>query len=553
MEIFIAIAEAPLNQRASLLDAACNGDNALRTAVQRLLDADDRSGRFLETPACGLIRSPQPAAAAAANLFAGRRIGAYQVVRLIASGGMGEVYEAVQDQPRRTVALKLLRADLLSDAALSLFHHEAELLGRLRHPSIAQVYEAGTHVEGVISLPYFAMEFVPGAQTITDYVISSRLSLRSRLELFATLCDAVHHGHLKGVVHRDLKPGNVLVDAAGAPKIIDFGVARAFDTGNRNTILTAAGRMVGTLQYMSPEQIRCEPAEIDVRSDIYSLGAMLYEILSHRRPYELGRLTLAEAARTIETVEPPTLASLRRELRGDLSTIVQRAMQKDRHRRYQDAGDMADDIRRYLNQEPIAARPPSTIYQLRKFAARHRALTGAAVISLTALALGTTIATWKAMEATRERNRAQSSARRADRINTFMLKTLSAADPRISHHGVTVREAVLQASQYVEPELADDPEVAAEVHILIGGILERFYEFEAAERHLRLAVQARRGLYGDRHPATVSTLVDLAWVLCNGKPEEAEALFSEALEIHRQLYGDVSFEVAAGKAHIGAT
>ncbi|MHC4695580.1 MAG: serine/threonine protein kinase, partial [Planctomycetota bacterium] len=214
------------------------------------------------------------------------RIGQFHIKNVIASGGMGKVYEAIQEHPRRTVAVKVMKQGIASRSALRRFEFESQLLARLRHPGIAQVFEAGTHDDGTGAVPYFAMEYIPNARSITAFAKDKKLGTRDRLRLFARVCDAVHHGHQKGIIHRDLKPGNILVDSNGDPKIIDFGVARGTDSDMAVTTLqTDVGQLIGTLQYMSPEQCAADPHDIDTRSDVYALGVVLYELLCDRVPY----------------------------------------------------------------------------------------------------------------------------------------------------------------------------------------------------------------------------------------------------------------------------
>ena len=312
----------------------------------------------------------------------------YRIGRLIGSGGMGVVYEAEQRSPRRQVALKVVRPGFSSEQLLRRFELEAEVLGRLDHPGIARIHEAGTFGAGADRRPFFAMELVRGV-SLLRYVEERELGRDRRLEVFCKICEAVEHAHQKGVIHRDLKPANILVSEAGEPVILDFGVARVTDVEARQeTLQTRAGQIVGTLAYMSPEQVAGDAAAVDVRSDVYALGVLYYELLGGARPYELSGLPLTEAVRIVREAEPRPLGALDPALRGDLETIARKALEKAPARRYGSAGQLAADVRRYLNREPIAARPPSAVYQLVRFSQRHRALVGGAAAVLVTLVAG---------------------------------------------------------------------------------------------------------------------------------------------------------------------
>ena len=318
----------------------------------------------------------------------GTKIGSFTIKRIIGSGGMGIVYEAMQEKPRRRIALKMMKRGITSRSATRRFEFESQTLARLQHPGIAQVFEVGTHDDGTGGVPYFVMEYIANAKTLTEFANENNLGTHERLALFNKVCDAVQHGHLKGIVHRDLKPGNILIDSRGQPKIIDFGVARSTDSDMAVTTLqTDVGQLIGTLQYMSPEQCAADPSDIDTRSDIYALGVVLYELLTDKPPYNLQQVALHEAVRVIREEEPTKLSTVAQHLRGDVEKIAMKALEKHRDQRYQSAAALSDDVNHYLNEEPIAARGPTIGYLLQKHLAQHRIGFGLLVI-LFAILLG---------------------------------------------------------------------------------------------------------------------------------------------------------------------
>ncbi len=389
-------------EREAFLDEVCAGDQPLREEVASLLAFD--GGVATDFLAAG-DAGGEPNASEPEPLL-GQTVGRYRIVRLIASGGMGTVYEAVQEQPERAVALKVMRGARLGPSLLRRFELESHLLARLRHPGIAQVYEAGTHEgDGAQPVPFFAMELVPDARPINRYAEQMGLPLRERLDLFLQVCDAVQHGHQRGIIHRDLKPANILVDPDGRVKVIDFGVARVTDADVAITTLrTDVGQLVGTLQYMSPEQCQADPLELDTRSDVYALGVVLYELLTGALPYDVSCRPIPSAARVICEEPPIAPQLLSRTFRGDLGLVMLRAMEKDRDRRYQSAADLARDVRHYLGREPIEARPPSVWMSIARWLARHPVVTTAAAASVVALGivLGTIAAIQQARSMPRE-------------------------------------------------------------------------------------------------------------------------------------------------------
>lgn len=400
------------------------------------MDAESRSPGDQGLSFAGLTRFlGRQSSAAPAEFGPGDRLGDVTIVRLLGEGGMGRVYEGRQGTPSRTVAIKLMRSGLLSLAAARRFEHEAHILGRLTHPGIARIYSVGTEPMGGGVIPYFVMEHVEDALPITAYAARHDLSTRDRLALFREACRAIAHGHHKGIVHRDLKPGNILVDATGHPKIIDFGVARSTDGDVALTTLhTDAGQLVGTLQYMAPEQFAGTSEDLDIRADVYALGVVLYELLAGRPPYDVARRPLHEVARMVAEVDPAPLSTVDARFRGDLTTIVATCLEKDPERRYSSAAELEADLGRHLRGEAIAATPPRLVDSLVRIARRHRAAAFAAagvaaalIVGLVGISAFAVRAEHERAAAVRERHRADSASREAvDQLYLANLRALRA-------------------------------------------------------------------------------------------------------------------------------
>jgi len=416
-----AIGIASGEERAAFIAQACGSDDELRRRVERLIDAHFQAGNVLQSPSASATRA---VGSAPATEDAGADIGPYRLLQAIGEGGMGTVFMAEQTRPlRRTVALKLIKAGMDSRQVLARFAAERQALALMDHPNIAKVLDAGTTDS---RRPYFVMELVKGIP-ITRFCDKGRLTLRERLELFIPVCQAVQHAHQKGIIHRDLKPSNVLIalyDGQPVPKVIDFGVAKA--TGQRltdQTLFTDFGAVVGTLEYMSPEQAELNQLDIDTRSDIYSLGVLLYELLTGSTPLDRKRIkesALLEVLRVIReeesprpslrlstTEELPSIAAcrhvepqkLRGLVRGELDWIVMKALEKDRNRRYETANGLAADLRRYLEDEPVQACPPSAGYRMRRLIRRHKLAISTVLLVAAALVFGIVVSTWQAMRA----------------------------------------------------------------------------------------------------------------------------------------------------------
>jgi serine/threonine protein kinase/Tfp pilus assembly protein PilF len=506
-------------------------------------------------------------------------IGGFRILSVLGKGGMGVVYEAEQKDPQRRVALKVLRGGRLADEMqLRLFRREAQTLARLIHPNIAAIYEAGRTGDG---LSFFTMELVRG-EPLDKYVLEkmggerpSPGELRDRLRLFASVCRAVSYAHQRGVIHRDLKPSNILVvgderpegvstatgSGAAVPmvKILDFGLARIADTDIEATQLSQAGDIRGTLAYMSPEQARGDSREIDLRSDVYSLGVTLYETITGRFPYDLKTTSLVGVLKTIIEESPKPLQQAFRggyRLDPDLWTIVGKALEKDPDRRYASADALAEDIERYLANRPILAHPPSTAYQIRKLVSRHRFGFATAAAFLLLLVGAAAVLAVQADKIRRERDRATQEAARATAINQFLQKTLGAADPwqRGGSRGVTLVDALKQSEKQVHESFEGQPLVEADVLETIGRTYQGLGEYAEAERLLRSALETRVAAEGRETDRVADTLTALGGTLqVERKADESEKLLREALAIRQKRHGRESAEAAAGLNELART
>ena len=496
---------------------------------------------------------------------AAQQIGSYRLQRLLGEGGMGEVWLAEQKKPiHRIVALKLIKAGMDTKAVVARFESERQALALMDHPNIARVFEAGSTTEG---RPYFVMEYVPGLP-ITEYCDKQRMTLKERLELFAQVCDGVQHAHQKAIIHRDLKPSNVLVleqDNKAIPKIIDFGLAKA--TGRRltdNTMFTEIGVMLGTPEYMSPEQADHREQNIDTRTDVYSLGVILYQLLVGVLPFEVKTLRakgLEEIMRVIRDQEPPkpstrirslgpasaASAENRREqpqsfaqhLQGELDWVTMKALEKDRARRYGSAAELSADIGHYLRDEPVLAHPPSAAYRASKFVQRHRwavAAVAAAAVLLITFAVVTTV---QELRVAAERDRASRQAEVAQRVANFMKGIFKVSDPSQARgNSITARELLDRASKQINTELTKDPETQAQLMDVMGEVYESLGLYPQAHPLLQQALDIERRLNGARNPETLRSAESLAFLLLQeGHYADAERLVRETLDIERQVLG----------------
>jgi Leucine-rich repeat (LRR) protein/tetratricopeptide (TPR) repeat protein len=491
----------------------------------------------------------------------------YEIVRPLGEGGMGVVYLAIQKQPiQRQVAVKVVKAGMDSKQVIARFEAEEQALALLDHPNVAQVYDAGTAKDGH---PYFCMEYVNGPP-ITEYCDTQKLSINERLRLFIQVCEGVQHAHQKGIVHRDLKPSNVLIsteDSKPLPKIIDFGVAKALTAPlTERTLFTEQGQLLGTPEYMSPEQAELTHNDIDTRSDVYSLGVMLYEFLTGALPFDhkvLQKAGFLEIMRIIREADPlrpsarlsslgaeaqhtaasrkSTFSILPKLIRGDLDWIVMKALDKDRARRYGTAAELAGDVLRHLNHEPVQAGPPTRYYKLRKFARRHQAVVAAITAVLMVLVGGSIVSTVFAIGQARQRARAERQIQVTQAVADFLNKDLIASvDPIRSQGGpLTVREILDTAGQEIEGEFVGEPLVEASVRRTLGDTYRAIGELERAERHLKRACQLYQKELGDEDTAaldSINSLGGLYWAA--GRYGEAEPLLLKTYQLKRRLFGE---------------
>ena len=521
----------------------------------------------------------------------GTVIDSYHLVQLIGQGGMGEVWLAEQKQPvRRRVALKVIKAGMDTREVIARFESERQALALMNHPAIAKVFDAGSTPQG---RPYFVMEYVTG-MPITDYCDQHKLTMRQRLELFVLVCEGVQHAHQKAIIHRDLKPSNILigeVDGKATPKIIDFGVAKT--TAQRltaETMFTRAGAILGTPGYMSPEQADSAGVDVDTRTDVYSLGVVLYELLVGTVPLEFRKMafneilrrlreedalrpstklgTLAQASNLVAQNRGSDPTTLARQLRGDLDAIALKALEKDRSRRYATPLGLAADIGRYLHDEPVLARPPSGAYQLRKLARRNRTLVTSGAAILLTLIVATGVSTREAIRAIRAEGSAAASlkesrqeAAKAQAVNSFLQEMLQSADPRsatkadpAAGRDVTVAHVLDEAVRRLDAgSLHGQPLVEAAARESLGKTFYGLGRYPDAERQYRAAFALIRSVPGHAADVAASEALLAEQLTFEDKLPEAETLQRDALRLRTQLFGPDSPAVSESMTDLAIT
>jgi serine/threonine protein kinase/Flp pilus assembly protein TadD len=586
---FEAIQQESPEKLREFLDLACAGDAQLLAKVEGLLGAHQQAGGFMGN----YDTFAESASEGTAHELIGQQVGPYKLLEVIGQGGMGTVYMAEQIEPvRRRVAVKVIKTGMDTRQVIARFEAERQALAMMDHPNIAKVLDAGTTQSG---RPFFVMELVKG-QPITKFCDEQQLDTRGRLELFQQVCHAVQHAHQKGIIHRDLKPSNVLVamyDDKPVPKVIDFGVAKA--TGEElteRTMFTRFGQIVGTLEYMSPEQAQFNQLDIDTRSDVYSLGAILCEMLSGEPPFDrkvLRQKPLDETLRMIREDEPTrpstklsdparsaSIASNRNTspdrlgavLRGDLDWIVMKALAKDRMRRYETADALALDVQRYVDNEPVTAGPPTRLYRLSKFARRHRATLFAASAFAMVLVLGIITTTWQAIRASNalaekttaltEKNaalqEAQTSAAQQSIMTDLVLRGIvDSSRPGTGNPNGTVREALFEVEKTLDTEGVSDSQLEGWLRHNIGEYFFDIGEYVAAKRNYSRAFELRSRIFGPRGEATLSTVRQLSVLFSRlGEHDRAIEFAKQFANAQADEFGETSpeaFDAQGSLAH----
>lgn len=561
-ELFDAALQRKPEERDDFLAQACGSDSSLREEIQSLLSAYEQSDG-LSRPAIPVVETPehQPL----------ESIGPYRLIRKIGEGGMGQVWLAEQSEPiHRQVALKLIRSGVFDDALLRRFQAERQSLALMDHPAIAKVFDAGAAPNGQ---PYFVMEYVPG-EPITTYCDHKKLSIDQRLELFIKVCEGVQHAHQKAIIHRDLKPANILVvevDGKPSPRLIDFGLAKAVAhlPAAGESLFTGVWGIAGTPGYISPEQAAGD--DLDTRTDVYSLGVVLYEILTGSLPFDAEKLRkqpLDEVLRRIREQDPPRpstrLASdkqlagsaaplratepghLKSLLHGDLDSITMKALERDRRRRYGTPSEFAADIARHLGHEPVLARPASFGYRTQKYVRRHRVAVAIAAVLVVLLAAFAVIQAVQLRRITRERDR-------ANRITDFMTGMFKVSDPgQARGNQVTAHEILDKASSQIQTGLASDPELQTQMMMVMGQVYANLGLYDRAETLYRTATGVRLRQLGPENDLTLQSQASVGWMLDRrGKYHDAETLLRQFLDIRMRRFGTKNPDTLLTMSNLG--
>jgi eukaryotic-like serine/threonine-protein kinase len=557
-ELFESALERDPGEREAFLSHACGSDSALHAEIQSLLIAHAHASALSYGPVA--IQVPP-------ELHEGDPIGPYRLIRRIGEGGMGQVWLADQTEPlQRQVALKLIRTGFFDDSLLQRFQSERQSLAVMEHPAIAKVFDAGMTPAGQ---PFLVMEYVAG-EPVTRYCDRKQLTVRDRLDLFARVCDGVQHAHQKAVIHRDLKPANILVievDGQPAPRIIDFGLASIVEPGSVSEN-SSPNPVAGTPGYMSPEQLA--GADLDTRTDVYSLGVVLYELMTGLPPFDakgwhqepLSRFTsrlkempLILPSRRLSSANAGEVARLRRctprqlarQLAGDIDLIAAKALEKDRARRYGTPLELAADIRRFLTSHPIEAHPPGTRYFLQKYVRRHRVGAAMAVALALVLAGAAVLQTLALRRIARERDR-------ATRISDFMVSSFRIADPSEARgNQITAREILDHAYSQIDPGLHTDPDMQSQMMMVMGAVYENLGLYSRAVELYRKASAIREQQFGPENTQTLQSQASLAWALYrDGKYHDSEQLLRTVLAVRLRRSGENNADTITVMDYLGA-
>ena len=532
--LFRAARELPVDERDAFLRGECVDDDSLKLEIESLLDLADHENDPLSD---GALSSGAQFADLADRRDSPAQpmpeaIGGCRILRRLGSGGMGVVWEAEQIEPHRRVAIKVL-GWIASESIVRRFRRESEALAMLKHPGVAQIYDFGVETRSGQDAPYIIMELVEGLP-LTAYVRKNALDADACLELMADVCGAVEHAHQRGVIHRDLKPDNILVEPSGQPKVLDFGIARITQDDMNLTRETEVGQVVGTAAYMSPEQAAGDSLEIDTRSDVYSLGAIAYELLSGQPPHAAQGGSLVELLNAIRESTPMLLGRTDPRLRGDVETIVAKALEKDKDRRYQSAGELAEDIRRYLNDLPIVAHAPSAIYQLKKYAKRNRLLMTSLAIVVLSLAAGFGATGVALSRESRQRARAEAELLRANTALAYLESTLLSVTPTEAAGLDTalMRTILDRAATRVDEQLHDQPEIQAQMLSLFGRAYGRISEFALSVEFLERSMALFEDVHGAASPERIQTMYALGGThRMAGDFEQASEVIDSAMRL----------------------